>query len=99
MSAALLVQTLVIALLVGWSALFAARRLLPASSRRAQAALAERFDRQSAPRWLRALARRLQPKSTIGSSCASGCSSCGGCAATQSQSRAQPLVFQPRRKG
>lgn len=82
MSAAL-VQGLVVALVVAWSVLFAAHRLLPVTSRRVQARFARAFDRPALPHWLRQAARRLEPSSTSGGSCASGnsCSSCGGCAA------------------
>lgn len=82
MSAAL-VQGFVVALVVAWSALFAAQRLLPVTSRRLQARLARALDRPALPRWLRQAARRLEPVGTAGNSCASGnsCSSCGGCAA------------------
>jgi hypothetical protein len=101
MNAALLVQAAVIVLIVGWSVIFAARRLLPASSRRAQAMLAQWCDRPAAPRWLRQAAQRMQPKSTSGSSCASsGCSACGGCGAASAKavSDAQPLAFGPHRR-
>lgn len=99
MSTPALVQAIVIALIVAWSALFAARRLLPVSSRRAQAKLAGWLDRPALPRWLRSSARRMQPKSTRGGSCASGCSTCGGCAvAAKPAVDAQPLVFRPRSK-
>lgn len=97
MSTHSLVQAALIALIVAWSVLFAARRLLPASSRRAQATLARWLDRPAFPRWLRRMAQRMQPTSTNGSSCASGCSACGGCAAAnQPVAEAQPLVFKLR---
>lgn len=98
MSAPALVQAVVIALIVAWSALFALRRLLPNTARRAQARLAETIARSSAPAWLRARAERWQPRSTSGGSCADGCSSCGGCAAAAAKPvvEAQPLVFKPR---
>ena len=100
MNAALLVQAAVIALIVGWSVIFAARRLLPASSRRVQAKLAHWCDRPAAPRWLRQAAQRMQPKSSTGSSCASACSACGGCGATAAKplSDAPPLAFGPHRR-
>jgi hypothetical protein len=99
MSTPMLVQGVVIALVVGWSVLFALRRLLPVTSRRAQARLAGWFDRPALPAALRGLARRLQPTSSSGGSCADGCSSCGGCGtAKPAVVEAQPLVFRPRAK-
>jgi len=91
MSMPMLAQALALVLLFGWSALFAARRLLPITTRRAQARIAGWFDRPSAPAWLRGLARRLQPTTTTGASCGDGCSSCGGCAAAD----AKPAVVEP----
>jgi hypothetical protein len=94
-----LVQILVIALAVGWSALFAAQRLLPVASRRAQAKVADLFDRPSLPLWLRGMARHMQPHSTSGGSCGDGCSSCGGCAAAAAKPvEVLPLLFHPRVK-
>ncbi|GAA0714933.1 DUF6587 family protein [Dokdonella soli] len=100
MSTPMLVQTLVIALTVGWSVLFAARRLLPVASRRVQARIVDLFDRPSLPAWLRRLAHGLQPQSTSGGSCGDGCSSCGGCAAAAAKPVVdrQPLMFRPRAK-
>ncbi|MFI4970335.1 MAG: DUF6587 family protein [Lysobacterales bacterium] len=99
MNAAAILQGVVIALIVGWSALFAAHRLLPVGSRRVQARILDAMDRPSLPVWLRALARRLQPRSTSGRSCGSGCSSCGGCAAAIAKPvGSQPPMFRPRTK-
>jgi len=98
----MLVQTLVIAALVAWSAWFVARRLLPVTSRRVQAHLAGAIARsRAAPAWLRARAMRWQPKSTTGGSCGDGCSACGGCAAASVQLQtveAEPLTLR-RHKG
>lgn len=98
MNAPMLVQTLLIALAVAWSVLFAFRRLLPNMARRAQAHIAEAIAHSSAPAWLRARAEHWQPRSTSGGSCADGCSSCGGCATAAAKPvvEAQPLVFRPR---
>jgi hypothetical protein len=94
-----LVQTGVIALVVGWSAASATQRLLPAVSRRAQAKVVDVLDRPSLPAWLRRVARRAQPTSTSGGSCGDGCSSCGGCAVAAAKPvDALPLVFHPRTK-
>ncbi len=96
---AMVVQACVIALVVGWSALFAVRRLLPVASRRAQARVVDVLDRPSMPSWLRAIARSAQPTSTGGGSCGDGCSACGGCAAASAKPvEALPLVFRPRIK-
>ena len=99
MSTPMLVQTLALVLLLGWSALFAAQRLLPVTTRRAQARVLAWFDRPDAPAWIHALAARLQPKATTGASCGDGCSSCGGCAAATAKPatvEALPLTFRPR---
>jgi hypothetical protein len=100
MSAPLLVQTLALLLVLGWSALFAAHRLMPVTTRRAQARVVGWFDRPSSPAWMHALAQRLQPTATTGASCGDGCSSCGGCAAADAKPvvEALPLVFRPRPK-
>jgi hypothetical protein len=106
MSTPLLAQTLVIALIVGWSALFAAHRLLPVASRRAQARLVDALDTPALPHWLRAAVQRMQPRSSSGGSCGDGCSACGGCAVADAKppveapSRVEtiPLTFRPRAK-
>jgi len=96
----MLVQTLVLVLLLGWSALFAAHRLFPVSARRAQARLVAWFDRPSSPAWMRDVAQRLQPKATTGASCGDGCSACGGCAAADAKPVVEPLplTFRARPK-
>jgi hypothetical protein len=90
----------VLLLLLGWSALFAARRLFPVSARRAQARLVAWFDRPSSPAWMHDVAQRLQPKATTGASCGDGCSSCGGCAAADAKPAIEPLplTFRTRTK-
>jgi hypothetical protein len=100
MSTPMLVQTLALLLVLGWSALFAAHRLMPVTTRRAQARVVGWFDRPSSPAWMHALAQRLQPTATTGASCGDGCSSCGGCAAADAKPvvEALPLVFRPRPK-
>jgi len=93
------VQSCVIALVVGWSAISATQRLLPAFSRRAQAKIVDVLDRPSLPAWLRSAVRRAQPTSTTGGSCGDGCSSCGGCAVAAAKPvEALPLHFHPRGK-
>lgn len=98
MSTPMLVQAFVVALIVGWSTVVAMHRLLPIASRRAQARLVGMLDHAGSPSWLRAIAERLQPRSSSGGSCGDGCSSCGGCAAAGKPAEALPLVFRPRRK-
>jgi hypothetical protein len=97
---AVTVQWAVLALLAAWSLVSAFRRLFPTTARRAQARLARTVARAPFPVQLRRLARRLEPRSTQGNSCASGtsCSSCGGCSAALSASApaAQPLRFRPK---
>lgn len=100
MNKAALVQALVIAAIVAWSAFVAARKLLPTTTRRAQARIAEAIAHSHAPAWLRARAQRWQPTSSTGGSCGDGCSSCGGCGSaspTPAQTQAVPLVFRPKR--
>jgi hypothetical protein len=101
MSTPQLLQTVVIALVVSWATLSAARRLLPVTSRRVLARIAHLLDRPASPAWLQGLSRRIEPLSSSGGSCGDGCSSCGGCgsAAVQPAVPAQPLVFRPRAKG
>lgn len=90
MSASALLQALAVGSIVAWSAVFAAQRLLPVTARRAQARLAGVFDRPWLPARLRRAARTLRPDSTLGSSCATGCAECGGCAAAVARPRAGP---------
>ena len=96
----LLVQTLIIAGLLAWSVLFAARRLFPAATRRVQATLAGWMERPSHAPWLQRFGRALQPVQAASGGCGSGgCSTCGTCAApAQAKSEARPLVFHPRSK-
>ena len=96
----MLVQWLVIACVVAWSAGYAFRRLLPVTSRRIAARLFGVFEHEGTPVWLRGLAARLQPKASTGASCADGCSSCGGCAAPKAEAVAEaiPLALRPRPK-
>jgi hypothetical protein len=99
MSMALLVQAVLIALIVIWSVVFVARRLLPVTSRRLWARLLDLLDRPALPAWAHRLADRLRPHGTQGGSCGDGCSTCGGCAAAASQpAEERPLKFRPRAK-
>ena len=72
MNTAMLVQMLVIAAIVAWSAWVAARKLMPVTMRRAQARLADALARSHAPAWLRTRAAHWQPTSTTGGSCGGG---------------------------
>jgi hypothetical protein len=100
MSTPALVQAVLVALAVIWAVMFAARKFMPVTTRRAQARVVAALDFPAAPLWLREFARRAQPQSTSGGSCGDGCSACGGCAAAAAKPvvEAQPLVFRPRPK-
>ncbi|HKE48364.1 MAG TPA: DUF6587 family protein [Rhodanobacteraceae bacterium] len=90
-------QALIIALVVAWSAWYAARRLVPTASRRAQARVATWIESGHAA-WLQRLGHSLQPVQTASGGCgSSGCSTCGACAPVASV-EAQPLAFRPRTK-
>lgn len=91
-----LMQASIIVLVVAWSAWYASRRLLPTASRRVQARVATWIEHGHAT-WLRRLGHALQPVQTASGGCgSSGCSTCGACAPTRSDT--QPLVFRPRIK-
>ena len=99
MTAYAIVQAFVIALIVAWSAWYAARRLLPTASRRAQAGVAAWFERPARATWLRRLGHSMQPVQASSGGCGtSGCSTCGACAPAAPIVDAQPLVFKPRAK-
>jgi hypothetical protein len=92
------VQTLILALVLAWSAGFAWRKFFPRSARAAQACIAHVL---SAHVGLRALGERLRPVQVAnGAGCGTGggCSSCGNCAVAAPRSDLQPLVFTPRSK-
>jgi hypothetical protein len=104
-----IVQALAIALIVAWSAWYAARRLLPTASRRAQAGVAAWFERPVRAAWLRRLGRSMRPVQASSGGCGtSGCSTCGACASPAPSARvassgaaedeARPLVFRERAK-
>ncbi|HEY6986649.1 MAG TPA: DUF6587 family protein [Rhodanobacteraceae bacterium] len=91
-------QMLIVALVVGWSAWFAARRLLPTASRRAQARVATWVGGSTRSAWLHRLGHAMQPVQTVSGGCGtSGCSTCGACAPV-ARVEAQPLAFHPRPK-
>jgi hypothetical protein len=92
-------QTLIIALVVAWSAWYASRRLLPTASRRAQARVATWVEGSTHSAWLARIGHALQPVQTTSGGCGtSGCSTCGACAPSTPTVEAQPLVFKPRAK-
>jgi hypothetical protein len=96
-----IVQTLIIACLVAWSAWYASRRLLPTASRRAQARVATWVEGSTHSSWLQRLGHAMQPVQTVSGGCGtSGCSTCGACAPSTPAAavEAQPLVFRPRVK-
>ena len=93
-----IVQAAIIALIVAWSAWFAARRLLPTASRRMQSHVAMWFERPVHATWLRRIGHVMQPVQTSSGGCGtSGCSTCGACAPV-AKVEAQPLAFHPRTK-
>lgn len=93
-----ILQAVVIALIVAWSAWFAARRLLPTASRRAQAELASWIEQPMHAGWMRRIGHSMQPVQTASGGCgSSGCSTCGACAPA-AKVEAQPLVFHSRAK-
>jgi len=99
MTAYAIVQAFVIALIVAWSAWYAARRLLPTASRRAQAGVAGWFERPDHSAWLRRVGHSMQPAQTASGGCGtSTCSTCGSCAPATPVVESQPLVFKPRAK-
>jgi hypothetical protein len=98
MKAYAIAQALLIALIVAWSAWFAARRFLPTASRRVQARVATWLEQSARSPSLRRWAHTLQPVQAQSGGCGtSGCSTCGACAPV-STAKAQPLVFQQRAK-
>jgi hypothetical protein len=98
-----IVQAFAIALIVAWSAWYAARRLVPTASRRAQAGIAAWLARPGHAAWV----RRIRPLQTVSGGCGtSGCSACGACGSRASSARAapsaggasRPLAFHERAK-
>jgi hypothetical protein len=101
MTAYAIAQAFIIALVVAWSAWYAARRLLPTASRRAQARVATWVEGAAPAPWLKRIGHVMQPVQTASGGCgSSGCSTCGACAPTTPAATAEPrpLVFRPRAK-
>jgi len=91
-------QTLILALVLAWSAWFAWRKFFPRSARAVQARIAHVLATHLG---LRAFGERLRPVQVAdGTGCGTGggCSSCGHCATAAPRSDVQPLVFTPRSK-
>jgi hypothetical protein len=96
----LLIQYIVIGLIVLASALYAFRKLAPLLTNRWLAAASIHFSQPTHASWLRALARRMQPKQATGS-CSDGCSTCGACGAKPpagAKSDTIPLEFRPYKR-
>jgi hypothetical protein len=102
-----IMQTFAIALIVAWSAWYAARRLLPPASRRAQAGIAAWLARPDHAAWVRHVGRRMRPLQTVSGGCGtSGCSACGACGSRAPSARtvpsaggaSRPLAFHERAK-
>ncbi|HZH44473.1 MAG TPA: DUF6587 family protein [Lysobacter sp.] len=75
MSASLLLQYVLIALAVLWSAAYVVRRQWPQAVRRAQGRLALWLLRESRPAWSRRLGRRIAPAPALAGECG-GCNAC-----------------------
>jgi hypothetical protein len=102
-------QAFIVALVVAWSAWYAARRLLPTASRRAQAGIAAWFERRNHAAWLRRIGRWLRPLRAASGGCGTtGCSTCGACGLARTSVRVapsgaavdgtRPLAFRERAK-
>jgi len=92
----LIVQALIISLAVIASLVYACRRLMPATSQRVQAKLANTLSQSSRPALLRKLGRQLQPTAAAGG-CGSGCGSCSsGCASNSPATEEQAVKFRAR---
>jgi hypothetical protein len=98
MTAGLLGQYGVIALIVLVSVLGVFRKLAPQLTNRWLAAASIRLSAPRHARWVRALGLRLQPRQATGQ-CSDGCSTCGACGSkppATAQPGAVPLNFRPR---
>ncbi|HWW08073.1 DUF6587 family protein [Collimonas sp.] len=91
----LVIQAIVIGSAVIASLIYACRRLMPATSQRWQAALANALSTASRPAALRAIGKRLQPVAAAGG-CGSGCGSCSTGCGSASATTEQPMQFRER---
>ncbi|WP_322107107.1 DUF6587 family protein [Paraburkholderia sp. J41] len=103
MSAGLVAQYAVIALVVIASLLHTARKLAPKSAQRVQAALAAPLLRPQRSAFAQRVGRLLQPKRASAGHCGDsgdGCSTCGTCgpSSPSNASGEQPMTFHPPRK-
>lgn len=101
MSAYDIVQEVIIAAIVLFSALYVLRRLLPKWMRARQEALATMLSKPSRPYPVRKLGVFLMPGASAGGGCGSGCSTCSTCASNpeaepETELKAKPLEFQRR---
>ncbi|QGZ64002.1 DUF6587 family protein [Paraburkholderia acidisoli] len=101
MSAGLVVQYTVIALLVIASLIQTTRKLAPKSAQRAQAAMAAPLLRPQRGALAQRIGRFLQPKGAPAGHCgdSGGCNTCGTCGPSSPEaSNEQPVAFHPPRK-
>lgn len=92
----LIIQAIVIGMAVIASLVYACRRLMPATSQRLQANLANTLSQSSRPTLLRKLGGQLQPTTAAGG-CGSGCGSCStGCGTSAPAVEEQPVKFRER---
>ncbi|WP_425514482.1 DUF6587 family protein [Collimonas antrihumi] len=91
----LVIQAIVIGLAVIASLIYACRRLMPATSQRWQATLADSLSMDSRPTVVRAIGKRLQPVAAAGG-CGSGCGSCSTRCGSESAAAEQPVQFLER---
>lgn len=82
-----LIQTVIIAGLLGWSVLFMLKRFAPNLVRNRQNQFANLL---SAKGW-KTLAKWLEPTISSSGGCSSGCDTCGSCASNPHKTAEQPL--------
>jgi len=100
MSAGLLAQYAVIAVLVVISLFYTARKLAPTLIARRQAALAAQLLKPGRGVLAQRLGRAMQPRGATGD-CGDGCGTCGTCGPTGDAGHdadEQPLTFHPPRR-
>lgn len=95
-----LLQNVLVAAIVGTSAIVVLRRFMPGRFRRLQAGMAHFLGQPQRGVLAQALGRRLQPDEARQGACGSGlgCGSCSGCGPAQVPNAAVPLVIRPRSK-
>lgn len=102
MSAGLIAQYAVIALLVIASLIQATRKLAPKSAHRAQTAMAAPLLRPQRGAFAQRIGRFLQPKGAPAGHCGDsgdGCNTCGTCGPSPAEAPGeQPVAFHPPRK-